>query len=356
MRKLRHAIPWWLWVLVTIAAGTLFLRSAWADSRWPDHRGDLAGVSAGGGTDVQIFAAGPGTYTWTKPTSAQLVDVWVFSPGGGGGSGGAGTSIYGGGGGASGAMFWGTFFGSALNATETVVLGFGGTGGLGVAGNTNGNPGSDATETSFGAAARNLLRLDPLNTSGSGGSGADGLGGSGTISGFTARVGSLYKDVIAGSNGGGAGDGTTSTGCTVGTLQLEYGFAPPCPGSGGGGSSGGARNGGATGSQGTLVGFASRGGGTQGAAPEGPAEMGPTAGATSRSRSAALGWRRYWSHSPAARVEREEPEPPGPALPADAVAMVETAAAGVAAAAPRLQDVSGAGGTGGAGCVVIIAR
>ena len=33
---------------------------------WPDPRGDMVGVPASGGVDIQAFAGGAGTYTWNN--------------------------------------------------------------------------------------------------------------------------------------------------------------------------------------------------------------------------------------------------------------------------------------------------
>lgn len=90
------------------------------------------------GTNVQVFTANG---TWTKPAGAQRVFVQVQA--GGGAGGGAVTNISGssamGGGGGGGGYVEAWFDASSLTSTEAVVVGAGGTGVSGAAGNNGGN-------------------------------------------------------------------------------------------------------------------------------------------------------------------------------------------------------------------------
>ena len=91
--------------------------------------------------DEDVFTS---SGTWTKPVGCRLVEVTCV--GGGGGSAGAGVAAtpeyrIGGGGGGGGAAK-ASFLASNLNATETVTVGTGGSGGA--AGNNAGSAGNDS--------------------------------------------------------------------------------------------------------------------------------------------------------------------------------------------------------------------
>ena len=85
--------------------------------------------------NIQEFTT-VGTSTWTKPAGAKFVEILIYGGGGGGACGGrdsTGLSIaYGGGGGSAGARAELRLPANALNATETVVIGAGGTGAPGI--------------------------------------------------------------------------------------------------------------------------------------------------------------------------------------------------------------------------------
>lgn len=209
---------------------------------------------AGGGptTDIQAFTAGAGTYTWTKPANCTVVWALVQGAGHPGASGGYSTSDSGGGGGGGGAHAWQTFACSSLGATETVTLAAGGVGGLAKATDGNGNSGTDAGPTSFGA----LLKIDPsTNSLAVGGTSTAGTGDGGqSITNHTSVIG-LYSLTAIGSGGNGddAGAGTAGSAVSA-SLSNDYGlfvYVPPTPGGGGGGTNGGANhtNGGAGGVQ-----------------------------------------------------------------------------------------------------------
>lgn len=101
--------------------------------------------------------------TWTKPTapagkSILSITITVVAGGGGGSSGGAftnGAPTDGGGGGGGGGYAKATYLPAAINATETVTVGPGGTGGAAVVlMSFSGNPGNDGVDgsvSSFGA-------------------------------------------------------------------------------------------------------------------------------------------------------------------------------------------------------------
>ncbi len=74
-------------------------------------------------TDVQIFTT---SGTWTKPTGALAVFVYLF--GGGGAGGGSNGGNQGGGGGGGGGSARKVFGANALGATEAITIGAGGTG------------------------------------------------------------------------------------------------------------------------------------------------------------------------------------------------------------------------------------
>jgi hypothetical protein len=98
-----------------------------------------------------------GAGTWTKPTSGGYnfarVRLWGGGGGGGGGMRGAtGTNRTGGSGGGGGGFIERIFLLSDLGATESVLIGAGGTGGAGSTTNsTGGGDGTDGGNTSFGS-------------------------------------------------------------------------------------------------------------------------------------------------------------------------------------------------------------
>jgi hypothetical protein len=102
--------------------------------------------------DVQVITIA-GANTWTKPTNAKMVEVFLCAGGGGGASGskGVGTvALSGGGGGGAGAVNRYIFPASTLAATCTVTIGAGGIGGAAVsAASTNGSAGGGGGGTSF---------------------------------------------------------------------------------------------------------------------------------------------------------------------------------------------------------------
>jgi len=120
-------------------------------------------------SDVQIFTT-VGTNTWVKPTNCNFVYV-VCIGGGGGGGGGAkrnsGDVRFGGIGGGGGAYSSKFYIASYLSETEPVIVGSGGTGGLGATVSGSGGDGATGGTSTFSSG----------NTSFSSYGGGPGLGG-----------------------------------------------------------------------------------------------------------------------------------------------------------------------------------
>ncbi len=216
---------------------------------------------------VDVYSTA-GTFTWTKPANAKLVNIVVISGGGGGGSGrkaGVGSQASGGGGGGGGSYSLRDIAASILGSTETVVVGSGGTGGASVTANsTNGTIGVAGGNSSFGAW---------IQVTGGGGA------GTATTANGPAGAGSSARAMFQGGNGsaGGAGAGTLTGGSNVNISGAGGGAGGGLPaaatvgftGSAGGtclGSwfSGGTANGGAIGGNGAsapnvAAGFAASG-------------------------------------------------------------------------------------------------
>ena len=103
--------------------------------------------------DIQEFTT-VGTSTWTKPVGARYVEVLMYGGGGGGGAGrrrGAGSvAASSGSGGAPAARLELKLLASSLNATETVIVGAGGTGGAAqTVDATDGSPGANGGSSAF---------------------------------------------------------------------------------------------------------------------------------------------------------------------------------------------------------------
>ena len=247
---------------------------------------------------VDVYST-PGTFTWTKPVGAKLVNVVVISGGGGGGSGrkaGVGTAAFSGGGGGGGSYSLRDITASILGSTETVVVGIGGPGGASVTANsTNGNVGVSGGNSSFGTwiqvtggggagAATNTIGPAGAGSSSramfQGGNGSAGSAGAGTLTGGSNTTisgagggagGGLPTAATVGFTGSSGGtalgswfSGGTATGGTIGgnggtAPSVAAGFGASGSGGGGGGSSvtGNAGNGG----NGGLYGGAGGGGG-----------------------------------------------------------------------------------------------
>jgi len=195
-----------------------------------DYNVQWSTPSGGGGVDVQTFGTSStaGSFTWTKPAGAKVVDIYLMGPGGGGGSGARQATLSarsGGGGGASGGLFYFRVGADSLNSTESVVIGAGGAGGAArTTDNTNGANGSSGANTTFaaykapsgdfglagstatvnGGAARNHLLFDLVQSSGGGGAGNTAQGSSSNLSA------NLFMHAGGGGGGGGAAAASTT--------------------------------------------------------------------------------------------------------------------------------------------------
>lgn len=179
-----------------------------------DQQGRITAASSGL-PDVQIYSS-IGAFTWTKPTNAKVVFVYLVGAGSGGGSGrrgAAGTYRGGGGGGAGGSFYEAAYPAALLGATVSGYVSAGGTGGAAVtADSTNGNAGNFGGDTNFGIYAR---VTSPATGGGAAGTTTDGaggttgtqgafLGGNGGNAGTTASPGLVGANRAAGGGGGGA--------------------------------------------------------------------------------------------------------------------------------------------------------
>ena len=190
--------------------------------------------AGGGGTNVQVFggAASSGSFTWTKPANAKVVDILLIGAGGGGGSGArqATTSIRGGGGGGSqGVALFARIDAATLASTVSVSVGAGGAGGTAISVNsTNGASGSNGGETSFGAWRASYGALGNAGTSTAGGAG-------GALS-TNNLWGMVTPTALPGVFGGGAGAATGGGTPTISSYAFYF------MSTGGGGGAGQAAN------------------------------------------------------------------------------------------------------------------
>jgi hypothetical protein len=178
--------------------------------------------------------------TWTKPTQADFLGVYVTAVGPGGGSGGSGTNdkIAGGGGGGGWCYKW--IAAASLGSTETVRVGTGGT--AGASGNNAGSAGSRAT--TFGAhvsagAGGGGLAGNGAATAATGGAATGGdvnlNGGSGLTPGTSAAFDTAGEQY---GSGGGSGVGSGQAGgyylsvATQGVVLLTMSNAPWMGGNG----------------------------------------------------------------------------------------------------------------------------
>ena len=176
--------------------------------------------------DVQVFTANG---TWTKPANVSAVRVFLIGGGGGGGSGtrqAAGLTRSGGGGGGAGAVTMCPILpASVFAATESVVVGLGGSGGAAITVNsTNGNIGSTGGTSTFSSSTK-IIKASGGNP-GTGGATTGSSGGTSPIGDLNVNVstaaggaGGLSSAAAGGGNGdnqgwlaggGGSGGGITS--------------------------------------------------------------------------------------------------------------------------------------------------
>jgi len=196
--------------------------------------------SGGGGVDVQTFGSSStsGTFTWTKPSGAKVIDVYLVGAGAGGGSGArqATSAIRtGGGAGSAGGIVFARINAGQLSGTETVTVGAKGTGGASATSdNATGANGANGEATTFSIfkAQGGLL-------------GSGGVTASTTASGGSAITSIVYFN---GLQNGGGGNGTNGAG-SAGT-NISFSYLNPNGGGGGGGANAAGttnRNGGAGG-------------------------------------------------------------------------------------------------------------
>ena len=187
--------------------------------------GDGSGLmNVGANLQMQVFST-PGTSYFVVPTNVNsvIVEVW-----GGGGGGGAGYSLYdrGGGGGGSGGYAKGVVT-VTPGATYTVMVGQGGSAGMG--GGTSSFDYATMAATG-GSAGQNGSGSSNTATGGAGGQGS-GTGGVGTILSITGGPGQFGVYNVGGGNGGNAPCGGAGG---LGNLG-PGGSAGTAPGGGGGG-------------------------------------------------------------------------------------------------------------------------
>jgi len=201
-------------------------------------RNNGAWVVAGGGggglnIDIQTFGSETtsGSFIWTKPAGAKIVEFYMWGGGGGGGAGAryATSSIRcGGGGGGAGGFFCYRVRADELNATETVIVAPGRPGGVSTATDTtsgqsgaaqaaptqfnnyiarSGNPGSGGATSASASAGTTSQNIYFGATVGQLTSGP----GNNTVGGAAASYSPSNCLVIGAGGGGGGGGANTST-------------------------------------------------------------------------------------------------------------------------------------------------
>ena len=178
---------------------------------------------------VQLATA-TGSYTWTKPAGAQVVDVILCAAGGGGASGAIAITgnAGGGGGGGGGALAVRSFAAADLPGSVTGSVGTGGNGGsaasgTGAASGSNGVGGGTTTFGAFAFAGGGNVGAQGTTTGGAGGAATD----SGTSRGGTGGAGGTGVAGVssaawgAATGGGGGGGATTAAGFNGGTGQFS---------------------------------------------------------------------------------------------------------------------------------------
>lgn len=203
----------------------------------------------GGGVDIQTFgsSSSSGTFTWTKPSGAKLVEVFLWGAGNNGEFGArqpTTSSRSGGDGGGGASVVYGKINASELGSTESVVIGAGNASAAGRT--TNGNKGGNATwasESKFGpyraqggaTAGTNISSNIYGVAISSVGTGATGQAGTGNSA--TSRNNIMRLPAMGGGGGGGAaanvttaaaggsGAGFTNTGFDAGLVTAVAGGA-----------------------------------------------------------------------------------------------------------------------------------
>lgn len=184
-------------------AGQFLVRNT-ANALWENKTVSASDVNAS--VEIELFTT-PGTFTWTKPSGAKLVEILCIGAGGAGGNGAGGpTPASGGAGGGGGGLFRQVYLASELGATESVRVGSGGT------------PGVVAGNSFVGTVATRIIARAT----------AGGNGGNGVLAGGAVAVGG------AGLYGGNAGGAVNSNGAGANGNFTFQGFG----GGGAGGSIG----------------------------------------------------------------------------------------------------------------------
>lgn len=227
-----------------------------------------------------------GSYTWSLPTGAKLVEIFMIGGGGGGGSGrkgATGTARYGGGGGSSAGVVHTTFVASLINTPISITIGAGGGGGSSqTANDTNGNAGSigNASTVTFNSSSTAVFTAE-FGQGGGGGSTTAGTAGalvsnrictfrgnSGQAANVTNLSGipegiAVNGNVALPGAAGGSMDGGSNI-YTPGTVSLPATFfsvSTQIGSNGGGGAASNSANGG-SGSNGAGYGYGGCGGGS----------------------------------------------------------------------------------------------
>jgi hypothetical protein len=205
--------------------------------------------------DIQVFSS-PGTTSWTKPSGAKIVEVYVIGAGGAGGSGSNTNNCVGGGGGGYGRK---SFNASGLSSTETVVVGAAGTNA------SNNTPGGSGGDSSFGTTT--LLRA----AGGGGGSGNMGPAAGGSANGDISYTGGNSGTSISGAGvdtatapsprGGGNGGYNGGVPATAAAGGAGGGFTTNYVKAGGAGGAAGVNAGGSPSSTSTDLFYGGSGGG-----------------------------------------------------------------------------------------------
>ena len=169
-----------------------------------------------------------GSYSFTIPAAAKMVEFFAIGAGGGGGSGrrGAATTARfgGGGGGSAGVMLITRTVADMASRTVSMTIGAGGAGGAAVTANdTNGNTGSNGVDTSLTISGVNMFAS--RGNGGGGGTAAAGAGGSGGQAQYPGTTGSASSATTTPSGGNGSAFAASGGGAGGGISTADVSFA-----------------------------------------------------------------------------------------------------------------------------------